>query len=85
MSASPPKITDIFSREEIKQLTTRSDSMGWWAVLSTWLIIAAAFASVAWASQHLSSLGLVLVILLALMVIAGRQLCLAIMSQADLE
>ena len=79
MSASPPKITDIFSREEIKQLTTRSDLMGWWAVLSTWLIIAAAFASVAWASQHLSSLGLVLVILLALMVIAGRQLCLAIM------
>lgn len=79
MSASPQKITEIFSREEIKQLTTRSDLMGWWAVLSTWLIIAAAFASVAWASQHLNFLGLVLVILLALIVIAGRQLCLAIM------
>ena len=76
---SSNRISDIFSRDEIKQLTTRSDVMGWWAVLSTWAIIASAFATVAWASQHLSSLGLVLVMLLALIVIAGRQLCLAIM------
>ncbi|HQV23416.1 MAG TPA: fatty acid desaturase, partial [Agitococcus sp.] len=34
-SSKNHKITDIFSREEIKQLTTRSDLMGWWAVLST--------------------------------------------------
>jgi fatty acid desaturase len=77
--ATRQKITDIFSRDEIKQLTARSDLMGFWAVISTWMIIAATFACVAWASTHLTTAGLVAVMLLALIILAGRQLCLAIM------
>ncbi len=73
------KITDIFNRDEIKQLTARSDAMGFWAIGSTWAIIAATFATVAWASTHLTTVGFIAVVIVALMILAGRQLCLAIM------
>jgi len=72
------KVTDIFTKEEIKQLTQRSDLMGFWAVGSTWAIIAASFIVLA----HLGGLSAWLAAPLALLcvaVIAGRQLALAIM------
>lgn len=72
------KITDIFSREEIKALTARSDLMGFWAVGSTWAVIAAAFALLAWATTQ-PLLVAVPVFVLGLCLIAGRQLCLAIL------
>ena len=43
-TANKQKISDIFSKEEIKQLTSRSDAMGFWAISSTWVVIAATFA-----------------------------------------
>lgn len=78
-TANKQKISDIFSKEEIKQLTSRSDAMGFWAISSTWVVIAATFAGVAWASEQLHGLALILVIIIALIILAGRQLCLAIM------
>lgn len=72
------KITDVFSREEIKQLTARSDLMGFWAVGSTWAVIAATFALLAWATTQPLAIA-VPVFVLGLCLIAGRQLCLAIL------
>jgi fatty acid desaturase len=72
------KVTDIFSRDEIRALTQRSDLMGIWAVASTWGIIALAFVAMALASDLTWWLALP-AFLLAMAVIAGRQLCLAIL------
>ncbi|MFN3714320.1 MAG: fatty acid desaturase family protein [Alcanivoracaceae bacterium] len=72
------KVTDIFSREEIRALTARSDLMGAWAVASTWSIIVLTFAAMAWASSQALWLA-VPVFMLGMAVIAGRQLCLAIL------
>lgn len=72
------RVTDIFSRDEICELTVRSDLMGGWAIASTWATIALSFAAMALASSQ--SWWIVLpVFLLATAVIAGRQLCLAIL------
>lgn len=69
-SRTRPK--DLFSKEEIQALTTRSDLAGWWAVLSTWAVIAATFAMMAlWPSVWAVGLGLIL--------LGGRQLALAIL------
>ncbi|MDX1587390.1 MAG: fatty acid desaturase family protein [Oleiphilaceae bacterium] len=72
------RVGDFFSREEIRALTARSDWMGAWAVASTWGIIALSFAAMAWATSQ-SWWIVVPVFLLAVAVIAGRQLCLAIL------
>lgn len=72
------KVTELFSREQIRQLTARSNLLGAWAVVSTWAVIAVALATVAWAVTQPVWLALPL-LLLALAVIAGRQLCLAIL------
>lgn len=73
------KVTDIFSREEITMLTKRSDLMGAWAVGSTWLVIALCFAGLAWASTSLPWWGVVIAFMLTLLIVAGRQLALAIL------
>jgi fatty acid desaturase len=72
------KITDLFTREEIRALTARSDFMGYWAVASTWAVIAAALAWLAWASSQPPAIAIPAFVL-GLCVIAGRQLCLAIL------
>lgn len=72
-------VTDLFSREEIKELTTPSDVWGIWAVASTWGVIAAAFAAVIWSLSIFPWWGTILVGMLALAVLAGRQLALAIL------
>ena len=67
------KLSDLFTREEIAQLTSRSDAMGAWAVLSTWAVIAACFALLAvWPNP--------LTFVLAVIVLGGRQLALAILA-----
>lgn len=67
------KLRDVFSTEEIAKLTARSDWRGAWGIASTWLIIAVAFAVLArWPNA--------LTFVLALVVIAGRQLGLAILE-----
>lgn len=67
------KLRDVFTPAEIAQLTARSDWRGAWAILSTWLIIAAAFIVLARWPNVLTFVG-------ALVVIAGRQLALAILE-----
>lgn len=72
------KVSDLFTREEIKMLTARSNLRGFWAVGSTWAIIAGAFALLAWAATQPLMIAAPAFVL-GLCVIAGRQLCLAIL------
>lgn len=72
------KVTDLFTRDEIKMLTARSDLMGFWAIGSTWAIIAGAFALLAWAGTQALALAIPAFVI-GLCLIAGRQLCLAIL------
>ena len=46
-------ISDLFTREEITELTTKSDLHGSWAVLSTWAVIGGTFAAVASTWEYL--------------------------------
>jgi fatty acid desaturase len=73
------RITDIFSREEVRHLTARSDLRGAWLILSTWLVIAAAFALIAWAVGQPLLLAVPLVTV-GVAVLGGRQLALAIIT-----
>lgn len=67
------RVNELFTREQIAALTRRSDAWGAWAIASTWAIIAGAFAmAAAWPHP--------LTLALAVVVIAGRQLCLAILQ-----
>lgn len=72
-------VTDLFSREEIQELTEPSDAYGAWAVASTWAVIGGTFASLIMMWDYLPSWGKLLACMLALAVLAGRQLCLAIL------
>lgn len=63
---------DVFSNEEIRELTARSDLRGAWAIATTWMVIAACFAAVAYL-RHPA------VWLLAIVIVGGRQLALAIL------
>lgn len=72
------KISDLFTRDEIKMLTARSNWRGFWAIGSTWALIAAAFALLAWAIRQPLAVAIPSFVV-GLCVIAGRQLCLAIL------
>lgn len=72
-------VTELFSREEIKELTTASDLYGAWAIGSTWAVIAATFTGVAYYWEYAPIWAKVLMIAVALAILAGRQLCLAIL------
>lgn len=66
------KATDILTREEIRGYTERSDLAGAWLVLFNWLFIAAIFAlAVTWTNP--------VTILLAIILLGGRQLGLAVL------
>ena len=71
-------ISDLFTREEITDLTAKSDLHGTWAVLSTWAVIGGTFAAVAGFWEYLPNWGKLLLCILALVILAGRQLALAI-------
>ena len=73
-------VSELFSREEIRQLTRRSDLMGLLAVLFTWVVIAATFAGVALSWPYLLWWGKGLVCVLALIILGGRQLALGILT-----
>ncbi len=69
------RIADHFSKEELQLYCERSDVLAWFTVLSHWVIIAFAFALVAWQPN-------VLTIILALVILGGRQLgCGALMHE----
>ncbi len=73
-------VSALFTREQITMLTTRSDLMGAWAVLFTWLVIAGTFAGVAISWPYLALWGKLLVCVLALIILGGRQLALGILT-----
>jgi fatty acid desaturase len=73
------KVTDIFSKEEIARLRERSDLWGAWGIVSTWAVIAAAFALIAWGLNQVWYLA-VPAVLLGVAVLGGRQLALAILT-----
>ncbi|HEX4896584.1 MAG TPA: fatty acid desaturase family protein [Solimonas sp.] len=67
------RMRELFTPAEIAALTARSDLRGAWSIVSTWGVIAVAFAVLAaWPNP--------LTLVLALVVIAGRQLALAILQ-----
>jgi fatty acid desaturase len=66
------KAKDLLAKDEIAALTAKSDLWGAWAIGSTWAIIAGAlFVAARWPHP--------LTFLFAVIVIGGRQLCLAIL------
>lgn len=67
------KLSELFSRDEIKQLTEKSDLWGAWAVFSVWAVIAGCFAVLALFPNPLT-------FMLVVIVLGGRQLALAILS-----
>ncbi len=76
---SKVSVTELFSREEIKELTTGSDLHGAWAVGSTWAVIVMTFGTVAYSWEYLPVWGKILMCALALAILAGRQLAMAIL------
>ena len=66
------RASDLLTREEIAQLTQLSDAQGWRAVATTWGLIAGAFAVAAVAPLWIG-------VPVALIVLGGRQLALAIL------
>ncbi|MDP2228547.1 MAG: fatty acid desaturase family protein [Moraxellaceae bacterium] len=72
------KVTDIFTRDEIRQLTERSDLAGFGAIAFTWGVIVAVLALLAWAAQQALVIA-VPVFLFGVMVLGGRHLALAIL------
>ncbi|MFZ5723648.1 MAG: fatty acid desaturase family protein [Pseudomonadota bacterium] len=77
-AATRRKVTDIFTRDEIKLLTERSDVMGFAAVAFTWTVIAGTLAMLAWASQLALAYAIPLFVL-GFVVLGGRHLALAIL------
>lgn len=67
------KLKSLFTPEQLAVLTQRSDWRGAWAIASTWGLIFASFALLAWQPS-------VWTWFVALVVIAGRQLALAILQ-----
>ncbi|MCB1644127.1 MAG: fatty acid desaturase family protein [Pseudomonadales bacterium] len=64
---------DIFSREEIRSLSTRSDLKGWWLILHCWTVILLTWlVCIEWTNP--------LTVVLGIMVIGTRQLGLGIIS-----
>ncbi len=76
--ASRTTLLNLFGEDVLKQLSQRSNIWGSWALLSCWGAIALAMAAIVWA-QSLHIQYAVPVVLIALMVIAGRQLGLSIL------
>ncbi len=71
------KLTEVFSKTEVQDLTRRSNIMGFWVILSTWAVIAGAFALAAWSLSQ--SLGWTIFSWTVVVItLGGRQLALAI-------
>ncbi|OJU81673.1 MAG: fatty acid desaturase [Acinetobacter sp. 39-4] len=72
-------VTELFSRDEIRELTQPSDIHGIWVVSSTWAVIGATFAGLALSWSYLPWWGKLLICIVAIAILAGRQLALAIL------
>ncbi|MDO8267150.1 MAG: fatty acid desaturase family protein [Moraxellaceae bacterium] len=72
------KITDIFTREEIRMLTERSDLAGFVGIGFTWGVIFLTLAMLAWAAQQSLPVA-VLLFVPGVIILGGRHLALAIL------
>jgi fatty acid desaturase len=77
-AATRRRITDLFTREEIRALTERSDAHGFAAITFTWGVIVAMLALLAWAATQPLPVA-VPVFIAAFVILGGRQLALAIL------
>ncbi|AKF10330.1 Fatty acid desaturase [Sandaracinus amylolyticus] len=68
----------IFTRDEIRMLNERSNTMGMLAVGSTWAVIVATLATLAWASTQPAWIAIPTFVL-GLVILGGRHLALAIL------
>jgi fatty acid desaturase len=66
------KARDVFAADEIRALTRSSDAAGFWAIGSTWAVIACTFAALARFPHPIT-------FAVAIVVLGGRQLALAIL------
>lgn len=66
------RVTEVLSRDEIAALNSKSDVLGAWSVVSNWIVIAGLLALVAWQPNPLT-------VLVALVLLGGRQLGLAVL------
>jgi fatty acid desaturase len=72
MDSSRNKVRGVFSLEEVRDLTRRWDGAGWWAIGTTWVVIGATLAMLArWPHP--------VTFVLAVVILGGRQLALAIL------
>jgi fatty acid desaturase len=79
MTQSPrPKLSELFTHDEIRLLSTRSNAMGFAAVAFSWAVIVGTLVMLAWASQQPVWLA-VPSFALGLALLAGRQLGLSIL------
>jgi len=72
------KLIELLGEDTVRSLLQRSDVRGWWGVISCWGTIALAMGAIVWA-ESLTLAYAIPVMLLAMAVIAGRQLGLAIL------
>ncbi|MDI1302691.1 MAG: fatty acid desaturase family protein [bacterium] len=77
-AATRRKVTDLFTRDEIKMLTERSDAMGFASITFTWGAIVATLAMLAWAATQPLLLAIPL-FMAGFTVLGGRHLALAIL------
>ncbi len=72
------KLTELLGKDTVVSLHQRSDLQGWRAILSVWVIIIAAMAAIVWAQQQALWIAIPTIIV-AIAVIGGRQLGMAIL------
>jgi fatty acid desaturase len=72
------KLTELLGKETVANLHKRSNLWGWWAVTSIWIVMAIAMAAIVWAQSQPLWIAIP-VIIFAILMIAGRQLGMAIL------
>ncbi|GAA5315886.1 MAG: fatty acid desaturase family protein [Candidatus Pelagadaptatus aseana] len=72
------QLTELLGEQTIRDLHRRSNLWGWWAVTSVWVVVAAAMAAIVWAQSQPLWIAVVTVTL-AILIIGGRQLAMAIL------
>ncbi len=72
------KLTELLGKDTVVSLHQRSDFQGWRAVLSVWVVIIAAMATIVWAQQQALWIAIPTIIA-AIAIIGGRQLGMAIL------
>ncbi|MEL7399196.1 MAG: fatty acid desaturase family protein [Pseudomonadota bacterium] len=72
------KLIELLGKETVQSLHQRSNGWGWWAVTSVWLVVIAAMAVIVWAQTQPLWIAIPTIVF-AILIIAGRQLGMAIL------